>query len=240
MIGHRSKGYQDLNLRITEKLQRIFQTKGDVLILTAAGTGGLEAAAVNTLSPGDKVLSVTIGVFGDRFADIAETYGANVQRLKFEWGKAADPEKVRDALRADPEIATVFVTHNETSTGVTNDLESLSAAIKEFDKLLVVDAVSSLSSINLPVDNWQCDVVVTGSQKGWMIPPGLSMVSVSERGWEAIRQARMPRFYFDLTKAKTFMAKAQNPWTPAVSLYYALVRTSSSGMPGWPEGLERA
>ena len=222
MIGHRSKAYQDLNLRVTEKLKKVFQTEGDVLILTAAGTGGLEAAVVNTLSPGDKVLSVTVGVFGDRFADIAEVYGADMKRLKSEWGKAADPQQVREALNADPAISTVLVTHNETSTGVTNDLETLSAVVKEFDKLLIVDAVSSLSSIDLPVDQWNCDVVVTCSQKGWMVPPGLTMVSVSGRGWEAVKQAKMPRFYFDLVKAKTFMEKAQNPWTPAVSLMYAL------------------
>jgi aspartate aminotransferase-like enzyme len=222
MIGHRSKAYQDLNLRVTEKLGGVFQTEGDVLILTAAGTGGLEAAVVNTLSPGDKILSVTIGVFGDRFADIAEAYGADVKRLTFEWGEAADPQQVREALKADPAIGAVLITHNETSTGVTNDLETLSAVVKEFDKLLVVDAVSSLGSIDLPVDKWNCDVVVTCSQKGWMIPPGLTMVSVSERGWEAVEKAKMPRFYFDLTKAKTFMEKAQNPWTPAVSLMFAL------------------
>jgi aspartate aminotransferase-like enzyme len=222
MIGHRGKQYQDLMQRVTEKLKNVYQTKEDVLVLTAAGTGGLEAAVVNTLSPGEKVLSVSIGVFGDRWADIAEQYGADVKRLKVEWGKAADPDAVQKALKADPAITTVMITQNETSTGVTNDMKSLSAVVKEFDKLLLVDAISGLSSIDLPVDKWNCDVVVSGSQKGWMIPPGLTFVSVNQRAWDAVKKAKMPRFYFDVTKAKNFLNKWQTPWTPAVSLMFGL------------------
>lgn len=223
MINHRGKEFAELIHQITIKLKGFFQTEGDVFVLTGAGTGGMEAAIVNTLSPGDKVLSVSIGVFGDRFADIAEKFGAEVIRLSFEWGQAADPKAVRQALEKDPAIKAVLITHNETSTGVTNDLASLSAVVKEFDKLLLVDAISSLSSIDLPTDAWQCDVVITGSQKGWMIPPGLAMVSVSQKAWEAHAQARMPRFYWDFSKAKSFLEKAQTPWTPAVSNFYALL-----------------
>jgi len=183
----------------------------------------MEAAVANTLSPGDKVLSVSVGAFGERFADIAEKFGAEVKRLGFEWGSAADPEAVRQALQADPAIKAVLVTHNETSTGLTNDLGSISTAVKEFDGLLLVDAISSLGSINLPVDDWQCDVVVTASQKGWMAPPGLAMVSVSQKAWQAYAKAKMPRFYWDFAKAKRFLEeKGQTPWTPAVSTFYAL------------------
>ena len=124
-----------------------------------------------------------------------------------EWGKAADPDNVRQALQANPGVKAVMITHNETSTGVTNDLGALSRVVKDAGKLLIVDAISSLSSIDLPVDKWQCDVVVTGSQKGWMVPPGLAMVSVSEGAWKAHAEAKMPRFYWDFTQAKKFLEK---------------------------------
>ncbi len=222
MINHRGPEFVQLLNDVTAKLKQIFQTKGDVLVLTGAGTGGLEAAIVNTLSPGDKVLSTSIGVFGDRFTKIAQQFGAEIIALNFEWGKAADIDTIRRALQAEPKIKAVLVTHNETSTGVTNDLASISSVVKEFDKLLLVDAVSSLGSIDLPVDDWHCDVTITGSQKGWMVPPGLTMVSVNEEAWKAHANAKMPRFYWDFTKAKNSLEKGQTPWTPAVSIVFAL------------------
>ena len=222
MINHRGPEFRDISTRVTESLKKVFQTENDVLILTTSGTGGMEAAVVSTMSPGDVVLSVSIGVFGDRFAQIAEAYGATVVRLTAAWGEAIDPEAVRDALKENPSVKAVLVTHNETSTGVTNDLAAISRVVKEFDKLLVVDAVSSLSSIPFCNDEWDCDVVVSGSQKGWMVPPGLAFVSVSARGWEAHGEARMPRFYFDLGSAKRYYERGQTPWTPAVSVYYAM------------------
>jgi len=222
MINHRGPEFMQILNDVTDKLKQLFQTKNDVLLLTGSGTGGLEAAAVNVLSPGDKVLSASIGVFGDRFAAIAEEFGARVTRISAEWGKAIDPDAIRQALKTDPEIKAVMVTHNETSTGVTNDLATISAVVKEFDKLLLVDAISSLGSIELPVDDWHCDVTVTGSQKGWMVPPGLAMVSVSPEAWQAHSQAKMPRFYWDFTKAKDSLKKGQNPWTPVIPILYAL------------------
>ncbi len=222
MINHRGPEFIELINDVTDKLKQLFQTKNDLFLLTASGTGGLEAAIVNTLSPGDKVLSVSIGVFGDRFHSIAQQYGAQVTPLRFEWGKAADTDTIRRALQGDPEIKAVLVTHNETSTGVTNDLATISSLIKEFDKLLLVDAISSLGSINLPVDDWHCDVAITGSQKGWMVPPGLAMVSVSEEAWRAHASARMPRFYWDFTKARSYLERGQTPWTPAVSVIFGL------------------
>ncbi|RLC93229.1 MAG: aminotransferase [Chloroflexi bacterium] len=223
MINHRGKEFGDLLQRVTGQLKRCFQTEGDVLILTASGTGAMEAAVVNTLSPSDRVLSVSVGVFGDRFADIAEQFGAEVKRLRFENGSAADPDTVRRTIKAESPFKAMLVTHNETSTGLTNDLASLSAVAKEFDLLLLVDGISSVGSIDLPVDRWQCDVVVTASQKGWMTPPGLAMVSVSQKAWKAHEQAKMPRFYWDFGKAKRFLEeKSETPWTPAVSTFYAL------------------
>lgn len=222
MINHRGKEFGDMINRITAKLKDLFQTKNDLFILTGSGTGGMEAAIVNSLSPGDKVLSASNGVFGNRFADIAQTYGADVTRLNFEWGRPVDPDAVRKALKAEPKIKAVLVTHNETSTGVTSDLKAICAAINEFDKLIIVDAISGLGSIDLKVDDWKCDVVVTGSQKGWMVPPGLAMVSISERGWKAHAQAKIPRYYWDFTKAKSYLEKGQTPWTPCVSVFFAL------------------
>jgi aspartate aminotransferase-like enzyme len=222
MINHRGPEFGQILNEVTAQLKEAFQTSNDVFLLTGSGTGGLEAAVVNTLSPGDKVLSVSIGVFGDRFATIAQQFGAEIIPLQFEWGKAADIDTIRRALKAEPDIRAVLVTHNETSTGVTNDLAQISAVVKEFDKLLLIDAISSLSSINLPVDDWHCDVVVTGSQKGWMVPPGLAMVSVSEGAWRAHKKAKMPRFYWDFTKAKSYLEKGQTPWTPVMTIVFAL------------------
>jgi aspartate aminotransferase-like enzyme len=222
MINHRGKEFDRIIQRVTVKLKEAFQTKGDVFILTASGTGGMEAAVVNTLSPGDRALAVCAGVFGERFATIAGAFGADVKRLNFDWGRAADPDTIARALDSDPSIKAVTVAHNETSTGVTHDLGAIAAVVKRYGKLLLVDAISSLGCIDLPVDDWGCDVVVTGSQKGWMAPPGLAFVSVSERAWRAHATARMPRFYWDFAKAKDYLEIGQTPWTPAVSVFYAL------------------
>jgi len=222
MINHRGEEFGQILNKVTANLKQLFQTKGDVFLLTSSGTGGLEAAIVNTLSPGDKVLSVSIGVFGDRFATIAQQFGAEVIPLHFEWGQATDIDTVRQALGTEPKIKAVLVTHNETSTGVTNDLALISSVVKEFDKLLLVDAISSLGSIDLPVDDWHCDVTVTGSQKGWMVPPGLAMVSVSPEAWQAHAKAKMPRLYWDFAQAKSYLEKGQTPWTPAISTVFAL------------------
>lgn len=222
MINHRGPEFVEMMRRVTENLKQVFQTGNDVFVLTGSGTGGMEAAIVNTLSPGDRVLSASNGVFGDRFADIAERFGANVERLKFDWGKAVDPDAVRQALAKYPDVKAVLLTHNETSTGVTSDLGAICSAIRDLDRLTLVDAISSMGAIDLPTDRWGCDVVITGSQKGWMSPPGLAMVSVSERAWKANASAGMPRFYWDFAKAKKFLDKGQTPWTPCVSAIYAL------------------
>ena len=223
MINHRGPEFRDLIVPITDKLQRVFMTRNRLYILTASGTGALEAAVVNTLSPGDKVLAVTVGNFGDRFADLARDYGADVTRLEFEWGTAADPDAVKRALARHRDLKAVLVTHNETSTGITNDLESITRVVKESsDALLLVDAISSLGCVPLPVDEWGCDVVCTASQKGLMVPPGLSFISLNERAWQARETARMPRYYFDLPAAQRYLERAQTPWTPNVPLFYGL------------------
>ncbi len=224
MINHRGPEFAEIMGRITAGLKTMFETENDVLTLTSAGTGALEAAVVNTLSPGDRALCVSIGVFGDRFADIGTTYGVNVEKLSFAQGTAADPQQIADALKKDASYKAVMVTHNETSTGVTNDLEAIAKAIRSVrpDILILVDAISSLGSIPLPIDAWDLDVVFTGSQKGWMVPPGMAMVSVSKRAWAAVETAKIPRYYFDYKKAKKYLETGQTPWTPAISVYFAM------------------
>ena len=236
MINHRGPEFFELISECTERLQQVFMTRQDVFILTSSGTGALEASIVNTLSPGDRVLAASAGSFGDRYADALEAYGAVVQRVTFEWGEPVDPEAIRQGLQADPTIKAVIVTHNETSTGVTHDLESIAQVVKgEFNKLLLVDAVSSLGCVPLPVDGWDCDVVSTGSQKGFMIPPGLAFISFGKNAWEAQKSATMPRFYFDLEEAKSYLDRGQTPWTPNLSAMYGL-RAALSNI--FDEGLE--
>jgi aspartate aminotransferase-like enzyme len=235
MINHRGPEFAALVRRIAPRLKPAFQTSGDVVILTTSGTGALEAAVTNTLSPGDHVLAVSIGNFGERFAAIAETFGARVTRLDFALGSAADPEQLRQALRDTPAVKAVLLTHNETSTGVTNDLQALAAVVREAGPLLLVDGISSLASIPVEMDAWGLDVVLSGSQKGWMVPPGLAFVAMSDRAWEANQSARMPRFYFDVKKARESQEKGQTPSTPAVSLYYGLdVALEMIDAEGWP------
>jgi len=191
MINHRGGQFAQMLGTVTAGLKKIFQSDNDVLVLTASGTGGLEAAVVNMLSPGDHVLSVSIGVFGDRFADIAETYGAKVEKMDFEMGLAADPEMIRKRLAEDKgkEIKAVLVTQNETSTGVTNDMATIGPIVGEHGALLLVDGISSLVAMDCQMDAWKIDLLVAGSQKAFMIPPGLCFVGANDRALAAMKQA---------------------------------------------------
>jgi aspartate aminotransferase-like enzyme len=227
MINHRGPEFRALLEEVLAGLRPVFGVKEDVLIFPGSGTGGLEAAIVNTLSPGDRVLSVSIGFFGDRFARIASDFGADVIRLTFPWGQAAEPETVAQRLKLDPSIRAILVTHNETSTGVVNALEAIAQAVRETPALLIVDAVSSLAALPLPADAWGVDVVVTGSQKALMTPPGLALVSMNGRAWQANNIARMPRHYWDFAAAKKAQDRGQTPYTPAISLLYALAESLS-------------
>jgi aspartate aminotransferase-like enzyme len=221
MINHRGPEFAAMLARIEAGMKPFFGTSSDIAIVSSAGTGGLEAAVVNVLSPGDRVLGVSIGAFGDRFASIAEAYGASVDRVSAEWGWAADPDELRERLPA-ADYRAVLLTHNETSTGVMNPIPALAAAIREQapQTLILVDSVSGLGAVPFEMDAWGCDVVVTGSQKAWMSAPGLAMIAASGRAWQAMETARMPRFYFDLRKHRESAAKGQTPWTPAVAVVY--------------------
>ena len=223
MINHRGPEFKKLLDDTTDKLKQVFMTKEDVFILTASGTGALEASIVNTLSPGDKVIACSAGSFGDRYVEIAKTYGADVIEIICEWGDAISPDLIEQSIKENPDVKAVIITHNETSTGVTHDLEGICSAVKNnSEALILVDAVSSLGSVPLPVDGWGCDVVSTGSQKSFMIPPGLAFISFSERAWKAYETAKMPKSYFDLGAAKKSLEQGQTPWTPNISLFYAL------------------
>jgi len=222
MINHRGPEFAAMIGRILARMKPYFGTTSDIAILSCAGSGGLEAAVVNTLSPGDRVLGISIGSFGDRIAKIATVYGANVTKLSIEWGKAADPAEVRAHLEANPGYKAVLLTHNETSTAVMNPIAELAATIRSVqpDALIIVDSVSGLGAVPFQMDAWGVDVVITGSQKAWMAAPGLAMVAASERAWAAMETATMPRFYLDLRKHRESHALGQTPWTPALGVVY--------------------
>src|SRR2546421_4393177 len=224
MINHRGPEFAAIMRRVTARLQYFFQTASPVLTYPASGTGGQEAAVANLFSPGEHVIAITIGSFGNRLATIAERYSLNVTRIEFPWGAAADPNIVETRLKSLAPYKAVLLTHNETSTGVMNDLETLAALFRRLnsDVLIVVDAVSSLGCVPLEMDPWDIDVVFTSSQKGWMTPPGLMMLAASPRAWEANKTAKLPRFYFDWELARKYLAKWEHPTTPPVSLFYAL------------------
>lgn len=222
MVDHRGSEFMAVLNAVTEGAKRVFKTSGDLLLLTASGSGGLESAVANLVSPGDEVVAVTVGNFGERFAAIAEAYGCTLVKLDYEWGQPASPEDLSQALKAHPNARVVLLTHNETSTSVTNPLKELAAVVREADRICVVDGVSSISSIPIETDAWGLDVAVSGSQKGWMAPPGLALVAVGERAWEQQARSKAPRFYFDWRAAKEFLAKGATPFTPAISVFFAI------------------
>ena len=222
MINHRGPEFAAMLERVITGMRPFFGTTNDVAVISTAGTGGLEAAVVNVLSPGDRVLGVSIGSFGDRFAKIAGVYGADVTKVQAEWGYAAAADEVRETLRTLPDVKAVLLTHNETSTGVMNPIGELAAAVRAErpDALILVDSVSGLGAVPFEMDAWDVDVVVTGSQKAWMSAPGLAMIAASPRAWAAMETATMPRFYLDLRAHREAAATGQTPFTPAVAVVY--------------------
>ena len=222
MIDHRGPEFAAILNEITAGAKRVFQTSNDVLLLTSSGTGGLESAVANLVSPGDEVVVALCGNFGERFAALAAAYGTDVVRLEFEWGQPVEPDDLARVLEGHPKARVVLLTHNETSTGLTNPLRQLVRVAREADRIVVVDGVSSVGSIPIETDDWGIDVAVSASQKGWMAPPGLAMVSVSQRAWAQQARARSPRFYFDWKETKTWADKGMTPFTPAIAVAFAL------------------
>ncbi len=224
-IGHRSKEFQDLVESTTKNLQWLHQTQNDVLTITGSGTAAMEAGIINTLSKGDKVICGENGKFGERWVKVAHEFGLEVIKIHSEWGTPLDPEKFKQVLKEDnqKEIKAVILTHSETSTGVINDLETISSYIREHRTALsIVDCVTSLGACNVPVDRWELDIVASGSQKGYMIPPGLSFIAMSQKAWDAAEKSNLPKFYLDLQSYRKSLLNNSNPYTPAVNLVFAL------------------
>ncbi|WP_026100299.1 pyridoxal-phosphate-dependent aminotransferase family protein [Fortiea contorta] len=227
-IGHRTSEFSNILAEVTENLKWLHQTQSDVLMLNVSGTGAVEAGIINFLSPGDRILVGSNGKFGERWVEVGQAYGLNVEPITAEWGKPLDPALFAEKLAADTQkqIKAVIVTHSETSTGVLNDLETINRHVKEHgEALIIVDAVTSLGAFNLPVDAWGLDIVASGSQKGYMIPPGLGFVAVSPKAWEAYKTAKLPKYYLDLGKYRKSTAKNTTPFTPPVNLIVALHTT---------------
>jgi len=225
IIGHRSGDFSLIMKEVTENLKWLHQTQNDVLIVAGSGTSAMEAGIINFLSAGDRVLVGSNGKFGDRWAKVAKAYNLEVDIITAEWGQPLDTEAFREKLEADTDkqIKAVIITHSETSTGVLNDLETINRYVKTHGQaLIMVDAVTSLGAISVPIDEWGLDVVASGSQKGYMIPPGLGFVSVSAKAWEAYESANLPKFYLDLGPYRKTAAKNSNPFTPPVNLFYGL------------------
>lgn len=222
IIHHRTPGFQTILKEVIEGLKFVFQTKNDLFIFASSGTGAMEAAVVNLLSAGDTVVTIQGGKFGERWTEICKSYSINLEIIDVEWGKSVQPNQIQAKLKANPKIKAVFTTLCETSTGVTNDIEAIGKIVKDTDAILIVDAISGLAAIDLQTDNWSVDVVVAGSQKGLMIPPGLSFCSISSKAWKLVESSKCPKYYFDFKAAKKAQEKVDTPFTPAISLVVGL------------------
>ena len=223
MINHRGPEYAQMLDQMTKNLQTVLMTKSDVYFITASGTGGMETAIVNTTSPGDKILSISIGWFGERFAEISEAYGCETVKISFEYGEYADPELIKSILVKNPDTKAVLVTHNESSTGVKNPLKEICEVVKNnSDALILVDAVSSAAGSIISTDAWGIDVVATASQKSWIAPPGIAMVSFSDQAWKAYENSKCPKYYYDIDQYREYLKLGQPPFTPSLTTMYTL------------------
>jgi aspartate aminotransferase-like enzyme len=222
MLGHRAPEMCELYGSVEARMKQVFRTEGDILLFACSGTGGMEASISNTCSPGDSVLVISVGVFGDRYAKIARAYGMDVDVVSFAAGQAADPDVVAGHLaKAGKTYRAVTITHNETSTAVTNDTEALAKVAREHGALVLVDCISGMLCTEFAADAWGCDVVIAGSQKAFMMPPGMAFVSLSERAKAAVAESTSPRFYFDMRAMLKSAADKQTAYTPAVGLFFA-------------------
>jgi aspartate aminotransferase-like enzyme len=221
MIPHRGPKAIELVGSIIKRTKEIHQTEGDAIVLPASGSAGWEIAITNLLSPGDPVLSAQSGAFGERFAFVAKTFGLDVRTVVRPWGQAITPEILAEALNENPDVKAVLLTHNETSTGVTNPLPELAKIVRDHGALVLVDAVSSAAGIPLKVDEWGLDFVLSGSQKAWMCPPGLIIATVSTRALDAYKRSVFPKFFWDLESAVMTSRQGMTPTTPALTMLYA-------------------
>jgi aspartate aminotransferase-like enzyme len=222
MIHHRTPAFDALLKKVLTALPYLFQTKQQVFMHTSTGSGAMESALVNILSPGDRVLAVVSGKFGERWADMAEVFGARVERLTVPWGEAVEPQKIKAALEAHPETRAVLCQACETSTATAHDIRSIGEIVAASEALLVVDGITAVGAYPLAMDDFKIDVLIAGSQKAVMLPTGLSLISLSEKAWKVAEKATCPRFYFDLRREKKANAKGETLFSSPVSLIKAL------------------
>jgi serine---pyruvate transaminase len=223
IIHHRAPKFEAIMADVREGLKYLFKTKKEVIIHASSGTGAMEAAIINTLSAGDSVITVRGGKFGERWAEIATAYGVNTINIDVPWGQAVKPAQIEETLAANKDVKAVLIQASETSTGVGHPVKEIADIVrKKSDTILIVDAISALGVIPLPTDDWGLDVVVAGSQKGLMLPPGLAFASVSDKAWEFVSRSTLPKYYFNFKKEEKNLAKNQNAYTPAVSLIVGL------------------
>ena len=237
IIHHRAPAFMEIIAQVREDLKYLFQTEQEVLMFAATGTGAMEGAVTNTLSPGDTALVAEAGKFGERWGELCRVYGINVDLIKIDWGQAVDPQEVARRLDANPAIRAVFVQANETSTGVQQPVKELAAVTKTRPgTILVVDAISALGGYPLPMDEWGIDILVAGSQKAMMLPPGLAFAALSPKAWDFVKTAKCPKYYFDFAKQLKSQQKNQTAYTSAVTLTLGLQQVM-----GWvrEKGLEK-
>ena len=222
MYHHRTPRFREMFAEVTKKLKTVFRTENDLLTFTSSGTGAMEASFVNFLSPGDKVITINGGKFGERWTNLAKAYGVEFVEITLEWGTAPNPADIEKLLADDPSIKAVYTELTETSTGTVYDIEAVGKVVAATDAILVVDAVSGIGADDIHVDAWNVDICVAGSQKAFMIPPGLGFMSVSEKAWKLAENSKLPKFYFDAKKMKKSIANNDTPFTPAHTLIGAL------------------
>jgi aspartate aminotransferase-like enzyme len=228
IMHHREPEFEKIFSEIREGLKYLFQTKNEVLIFTSSGTGAMEGAVSNLLSKGDKALVVRGGKFGERWGEICKAYGVEFIPIDVEWGRAVDPEWIKEILESDPSIRAVYTQASETSTGVKYPIKEIAEIVREYDdKIIVVDAITGIGVFDIPMDAWGLDVVVSGSQKALMLPPGLSFAALSDKAWKFVERSDLPKYYFDFKKELKSAKKNQSSYTPAISLFMGLRETLS-------------
>lgn len=223
VIHHRHPEFEELFKRVNENLKYLFQTDQDVLTLSSSGTGAMEAAVCNLFSPGDRVITVNAGKFGERWGELCRAFGLEFIEIPVEWGRGVDPEIIEHHLLTMPDAKAIFLTHSETSTGALQNIREIARLVRTHtDALTIVDGITSVGAVELRMDEWDLDVVMTGSQKGLMVPPGLSFIALSDRAWKRAELATLPKYYFDLLESRRALKTSETPWTPAVTLVVGL------------------
>jgi aspartate aminotransferase-like enzyme len=226
IMHHREPEFEKIYAEIREGMKYLFQTKNEVLIFTSSGTGAMEGAVSNLLSQGDKAIVIRGGKFGERWGELCKAYGIEFIPIDVEWGKAVDPKRIKELLESDPSIRAVYTQASETSTGVRHPIQAIADLVKRYeDKVIIVDAITGIGVFNIPTDAWGLDVVISGSQKALMLPPGLSFATLSDKAWKLVEKSTLPKYYFDFKKELKNTKKNQSSYTPAISLYVGLRET---------------